>query len=345
MVKDKLDKAVKLGIINPEQAVKLLALFNEEAAPPAQTEDNSPLSKALYYFGAMIVISAMGWFMNSTWEIFGGSGLFGIATGYAAVFIGAAFYFRQKSRTLSGLLIVMAVCMTPLGAYGFQEWLHIWPQGYPDTYKNFHVFIKGGWFAMEAATIIAGLISLKFAKIPFAMAPIAFTLWYLSMDITPILYGSDYDGAARKIVSLFFGLGMLLIAFIMDQRTKTDWAKWLYIFGALAFWGGLSAMQSNSELSKFAYCLINLLMMLVGVLLKRNVFLIFGSLGTFGYIGHLAWDIFKDSLLFPFALSAFGLIVICAGWLYHKKNQAIEALIYKITPPLVLRQLPQYRKK
>jgi hypothetical protein len=345
MVKDKLNKAVELGIITQDQSVKLLSLLTADAAPSTQNEDNSRLSKALYYFGAMIVISAMGWFTNSAWEAFGGSGLFGISVSYAILFIGAAFYFRLKSRTLSGLLVVMAVGMTPLGAFGFQKWLNIWPQGYPGGYQNFHVFIRGGWFALEFATLTTGLISLRFAKIPFAMAPVAFTLWYMSMDLTPVLYGPDNDWATRKIVSMLFGLGMLIIAFIIDQRTKIDWAKWLYIFGTIAFWGSLSALHSNSELSKFGYCFINILMMLTGVLLKRNVFLIFGSLGTFGYIGHLAWDIFKNSLLFPFALSAFGLVVIWAGWLYHKKNKEIETFIYKITPPFIVRRLPPHRSK
>lgn len=51
------------------------------------------------------------------------------------------------------------------------------------------------------------LIALKFFRFPFSMAPIAFTLWYMSMDITPIL--ADIDTASighlRRLVSFWFG--------------------------------------------------------------------------------------------------------------------------------------------
>ncbi|NIS64150.1 MAG: DUF2157 domain-containing protein, partial [Gemmatimonadales bacterium] len=66
------------------------------------------------------------------------------------------------------------------------------------------------------------------------------------------------------------------------------------------FWGGLSSMESDSELSKFLYLCINLVMIAVGATLSRRVFAVFGGLGVAGYLGHLAYNVFKDSLMFPF---------------------------------------------
>ena len=37
----------------------------------------------------------------------------------------------------------------------------------------------------------------------------------------------------------------------------SDYAFWGYLFGLMAFWGGLSAMHSDSELNKVLYCLLN----------------------------------------------------------------------------------------
>jgi hypothetical protein len=47
--------------------------------------------------------------------------------------------------------------------------------------------------------------------------------------------------------------------------------------------------------------------------LSRRVFAVFGGLGVAGYLGYLASHLFRDSLLFPFALTLIGLAVIGAG--------------------------------
>jgi hypothetical protein len=335
-------EAVDKGIITKKQAQELWQLF-DRSIDTGQAEASSPISKFLYYFGALIVIGAMGWFVSTAWDMFGGAGLFTIAAVYAAVFVMAARRLRDKSVVLSGLLLVMAVCMTPLGVYGLQKWLGLWPQGYPGAYRSFHVWVKSGWFAMEVAAMIAGVLALRFARIPFAMAPVAFTLWYMSMDVTPLLFGEDRYWSYHKYVSVAFGLAMIALAFAIDRRSEVDYAKWLYIFGAIAFWGGLSAMDSRSELSRALYCAINVFMMFCGVLLERRVFLVFGALGTFGYIGHLAWRVFRDSLYFPFALSLVGLAVVYAGWVYHRRQGELNVFIRRITPGWVLRLLPQNR--
>jgi hypothetical protein len=74
----------------------------------------------------------------------------------------------------------------------------------------------------------------------------------------------------------------------------------------MAFWGGLSLMESDSELRKLLYCLINLGLMFVAVFLERRAFLVFGAMGVFGYLGHLSYSIFKNSMLFPLALTLIG---------------------------------------
>ncbi|MDR7867614.1 MAG: DUF2157 domain-containing protein [Sporomusaceae bacterium] len=337
-------EAVDRGILTQEQADALWQMALAKGEGAERSEESSTLSQFLYYLGALIVIGAMGWFMNSAWEIFGGAGLFSIAAAYAAAFIIAARHFRDKSAVLSGLLIVMAVCMTPLGVYGLQKWLGLWPKGYPGVYRDFHMWVKSGWVTMEVATLAAGLIGMRFARIPFAMAPVAFTLWYMSMDLTPILFGPDRYWTYHKYVSMGFGMAMTAAAFVIDRRREVDYAKWLYIFGAMAFWGGLSMLNSKSELNRAIYCAINVAMMFCGVLLERKVFLVLGGIGTFGYIGHLAWTVFRDSLFFPFALTLVGLAVVYAGWLYHRRQAELDRLVRAVTPGWIIRLLPQNRK-
>ena len=58
------------------------------------------------------------------------------------------------------------------------------------------------------------------------------------------------------------------------------------------------------------YLLINLGLMALAIKLKRTVFMVFGVLGVYAYLGHLAWVVFKDSVLFPFVLAFLGLSLI-----------------------------------
>ena len=77
-------------------------------------------------------------------------------------------------------------------------------------------------------------------RLPFLVMPIAVTLWYMSMDLTPYLFGeADATWELRKRVSLWFGLLIVLLAFWVDIRTRhdKDYAFWLYLFGVVAFWG------------------------------------------------------------------------------------------------------------
>jgi hypothetical protein len=52
--------------------------------------------------------------------------------------------------------------------------------------------------------------------------------------------------------------------------------------------------------------------------------------------------VFKDSLLFPFALSLIGVGVIAAGLIYHRKQDMIAAWITANLPEPVLRLRPAH---
>lgn len=194
---------------------------------------------------------------------------------------------------------------------------------------------------MEFATLASGAVMLWRYRLPFLVMPIAVTLWYMSMDLTPFLFGdADLTRELRKFVSLWFGLLTILLAFWVDIRTRhdKDYAFWLYLFGVIAFWGGLSSMHSDSELNKFIYLCINLIMIVVGAMLSRRVFAVFGGLGAAGYLGHLAYDVFKESMMFPFVLTIIGLGVIYLGIIWQRHEEMISSKL-RVLLPLPMREL------
>lgn len=320
VTKKTLNVAAEENIISPQQAEALYEFL------VAQSQDvpKFTFTHVLYYLGGFIAIGAMSLFMNLGWESFGGAGIFSISVLYAAVGLKITHTLSLKNLAIpAGICATFVVCLTPLGIYGLQQWLGVWPDG--SVYRDYHRYIKWHWLYMEFGTLAIGAIIAWKYKYPFLVMPIAVTLWYMTMDITAMISGGDVTWALRKLVSLYSGLLMIGLAFWVDIRShhKADYAFWIYIFGVIAFWGGLSFQYSDNEFSKFIYLCINLLMIGVGVLLTRRVFVVFGALGSCGYLAHLASDVFRDSWLFPIALTAIGLGIIYLGILWQKHEKTI----------------------
>ncbi|MBT3661628.1 MAG: DUF2157 domain-containing protein [Rhodospirillaceae bacterium] len=340
--KSDLEWAASQGMIDGQQAETLWLALSEKTADRPRFS----LVYILYFFGALVVIGAMGWFMTAAWEAFGGGGIFVISALYGAAFVGAGsrLWSRNGLKVPGGLLVTIGICMTPLAVYGLQRWLGIWAYDDPGEYKSFHRWIKGGWLIMEIATIGAGFLALRFFKFPFLTAPIAFALWYMSMDLTPIIFESTgFSWHERKLVSLWFGVVMIAGSYIFDHRTKEDYTFWGYLFGAIAFWGGLTLMKSDSEFSKFLYFLTNVSLMGLSVFLQRKIFVIFGAIGSFGYIGYLAFEVFTDSIFFPFILTIVGTMILTCGILLHRHGKKIEQRFISAMPEWMKELRPHVR--
>ncbi|MCB1772918.1 MAG: DUF2157 domain-containing protein [Gammaproteobacteria bacterium] len=325
-----LNQAADRGLVSPQQVEALWQFLSERA-------DERPgfrPTHILYYLGGMLAIGAMTLFMTLGWERFGGWGIVAVSLAYAAVGLWVTEVLRVRRLWIPvGITATFVVVLTPLAIYGLQDALGWWAKGF--VYREYHTQIDWRWVLMELATLAVAAIMLWRYRAPFLVMPIAVTLWYISMDLTPFLFGvEDLSWELRRYVSMWFGLVIVLLAFWVDMRTRgeRDYAFWLYMFGVIAFWSGLSLMDSDSELSRFLYLCVNLLMIAIGAMLARRVFAVFGALGAAGYIGHLAYDVFEDSMLFPFVLTFLGFAVIYLGILWQRHEHAISGRLRSLLP-------------
>jgi hypothetical protein len=328
MNRSELEAAVRAGIVTDEQADRLVEFYAKSAAP------RFTFVNALYYLGGMVAIGALSLFMTLAWNRLGGWGGFLTALCYLVLFLALTHWFQERKGLFipAGIMATLAVVTVPLALFSAQMALGYW--GADKPYRDYHVFIDWRWIMMELGTLAAGAALLWRYRFPFMLMPIAVTLWYMSMDLAPFLYGDWFDWEIRKWVSLWFGLAMVLFAFQVDVRSRgsRDYAFWLYLFGVTAFWGGLSSMNSGSELGKFLYCMINVMMVLAGAVLGRRVFAVFGGLGIAGYLGYLSWRVFQDSLVFPVALTALGLAIVWLGVLWQRREAQWAALLRGFLP-------------
>ena len=328
--RDDLDWAAREGLIAPEQAGPLWdgLLARRKAEGGAEAEAEFDLPTVAYYLGAILVIVAMAIFMGLAWREFGGASLLALALVYGLVFLvaGTRFWRRKGTRVAGGLLLTLAVFMVPLAILGIQFMLGLWPPEYvheaPQPTLN--------RLAIEAATLVAGLVMVVFVRFSFLALPIVAAAWLIAIDIVVYAYpGLIQRDDQVQMISVAFGLAAIAVSLFVDHRAREDYSFWGYFGGLLAFWFGFAGLTlfdgDVGPVGDFMFALVGVGAIFLSVLLHRALFLVFGSLAVLGWLFDVAYGIFEDSLLFPVVLSLIGLAVLWAGIRYHRDRDRIEA--------------------
>jgi hypothetical protein len=339
---DDLQAAVDAGILDSTARDRLVAFVRARSRPAVDGAPLAPRPKfdvthVLWYAGALIVITAMGLFSTVAFSAMGGFALTATAFVYALGFVllGRRLWRSEELRVPGGLCIAVAVSLTPLAIYGVQDGLNAWSFGAPGQYKDFFPYINGSWIYMEAGTVIAAAIALRFFPFPFILLIAAVALWFMSMDIVRwIGHDTTDDWELRRQVSLVFGLVMIAVAWALDllRGRQGDFGFWLHLFGGITLWSAAAATEGFDGIGSAACCLINIGFIALGLFLNRKIYAVLGTFGVAGYLGYLASDVFKDVLLFTFALSALGLAIIFLGTAFQRHQRQINAAIEKSMP-------------
>ncbi|NQD75782.1 DUF2157 domain-containing protein [Pseudomonas sp. CM27] len=336
-----LARAVHAGVLQQGQDQALLAFLRKQ---PAQ-RGSFQLAHVAFYFGALLIMAAMGWLLTEAWLSIGDWALLIIPSLYILLITLFALNLQRRAQPVAaGVLAAVAVSIVPLAVFAIERLIGWWPLDDAQArYHQYYTHVQAGWLGMEAATVFAGLLMLRLIPYPFIVMPIAVALWFMSMDLSEWFFGSPFNWDQRREVSLWFGLGLLLVFLGVDGRTREDYAHWGYLAGLAAFWGGLTLVDNGSEWAKAMYCLINIALMGMAVLLRRPVFMVFGALGVAAYLGYLSYEVFAQSLLFPLVVTLIGLGVIWLGLVYQKRREKLSQVMRGCLPGWVQAALPALR--
>ena len=88
------------------------------------------------------------------------------------------------------------------------------------------------------------------------------------------------------------------------------------------------------------FAVLNVALVLLGAAIGRRVFTVLGALGVAMYLGYLSHRVFKDSLMFPFALTLLGLAVVWLGVWWQRHEAAINTRLGRYVPA-GLRPIPE----
>jgi hypothetical protein len=161
---------------------------------------------------------------------------------------------------------------------------------------------------------------LKHRRFPFLMFPVAFAGWFLAMDLAALASGAPLDGGERRVITALVALLMLGIAIRLESVEKGRFSFWLHLFGLLGLWGAIAPNGPGDP----AWVVLSVLCMGGALALGRRTYMVFGAIGLHIWLGRLAFEVFRHSMLFPLALSAIGVLLIGSGVWYARNGAEFE---------------------
>lgn len=331
---ESLVKCVQMGIITEAQMQKILQVEKKNPSAIGEKERGLNTVMVFYYFGAMIIISAFTYFLVSQWDHLSSGTVLAISLVFQLVCYVLGFYLRNKLKYLisGGLLITAAISITPLVIYSVERMFGVWPaEPKGASYNDFWLLIKPCWVYIELGTLIVALLTLLRCRFSLIALVIGHTLWFFSMDVVEIILGgtnySPQSWETRKWVSIIISAAMIGVARLLNRRTKEDYSMWLFIYGGAIFMTAGALIFLNKEFGAFLYFIIHLIFIVASIRWQRRSLMVFGALGAYAYLGHLAYEVFKNSPFFPIALAFIGILMILGTVAFQRNKAALVAFI------------------
>jgi hypothetical protein len=326
---DDVRRAADEGVLAHEDAERLVEWGREWATrrplapPPAEQRPGLNLVTVAYYSGARLVMLAGAWFLAEQWDELGSLGVFATALVYTIATAGSGLFLSKRGWPIAGgLLVTVAVSLVPLLTYAALDLAGLWSEPewdvalYPFSYHLSHIAVAG-------AALVAGVAAARFVKIAFLAVPIAVSAWFLGFAVAELALGDPRLGSSRgKSYAIAMGLATIGVGYLVERwygRRPHDYAFWCYVAGTLSFWSGLTLLDGGDEIGRLVYAAINVALVWAGTVVRRGTFVVFGAIGIAIYLGHLAYEVFENSIFFPFAVALIGLGTILATvWLQRR---------------------------
>jgi hypothetical protein len=284
------------------------------AAEPGERRFDTP--NFLWYFGAVVAIAATGFFVGLGWERRGATFMFIASVAFLVAYAAASvLLLRRGWFTPGGLFAAMAVSVVPLVVYAFERLTGWWPMDQPRAFEAFHQEILASWVAMELITIAVGIAVLVYVRFPLILAPVAWAVWYLSMDLAPLFFGEDVTIDERIAISVVVGLLMIGAGLALDWRRQRRIAFWAHLFGLLTLLGTMFWLtdQHNDRTTWTLITVLSFATALASIPLQRTTYVVFGGLGLLATTCYWTYEVFQDSLAFPFVVAAAGVAFMGLG--------------------------------
>ena len=333
--------ALERGIIDATQRDRLHALAaelstedgalpNATAAASAEARGSFNVITVAYALGALLVVFALGWFLVDRWSKLGPGGVLVVAGGYAGAFALAGTTLRRREFPMAGgLTIVLAVMMTPVWAWALLRLTSLWPDpaAASDPLATYEPYLFSRAVILDLATIGVALATLRRVRFFALGAPIAIALVALLIHLGSALGDPDLTWYVGPYYQIVIACATLGIAYAIDRRQppREDYAVWFYLAGVVMLFVGYAEVWSRIGPWRHAFALVAVSLVIASLYLRRRVLVVAGGVAAFGYLGYLAFDVFRRVVAMPVAIAALGLLVIVtAVWVQRRVPAVVQ---------------------
>lgn len=132
-------------------------------------------------------------------------------------------------------------------------------------------------------------------------------------------------GAISKLVQFILLLSSVCLAVYFHSNAY-------YFIACVCMTVMILSMLSHDEGEMIIGCIFSSLLILLSVPLQSKFMTAIGGIYIFGYLSHLAYVVFKKSLLFPLALIGLGLSLIYIGVMYQSYQEALYQWSISLLP-------------
>ncbi len=320
------------GLIARSQLAAIREAMGQDVPPrpvatasPREERHGFNLITVVYYVGAFLILFAYTVFMGLQWESLSAAGQVAVSlfSSLGLIALGAGVR-RVDYPTGGGLLVFAGTGIVPLVVYSIQNLTGTWPEaGVNFEYEDFFDVISSAWVTMEVVTIVVTLLVLWWIRFPLLTLLVAFWFWFLSLDVSRGVVG-DEDlnwGDTEQGVSMLFAAVALGAGVFLQLRGARPYSFWLYLFGHLILLSSLGSWALDEDeraIRGLGFLLVYIVTVVASVWLQSRVFLVFGALGVYCYVGYLAFEVFEDTLGFTFSLAFIGLLLIAGAIAFQR---------------------------
>jgi hypothetical protein len=251
------------------------------------------LVRVLGFLGGTFVFAGIGTFIALQWDDLNSLARVIVTLGSGTAALGLAIVAVRDRRFEKAAtpLFLIAAALEPTGMLvAFQE------------------FGSGGDWRW-ASLITCGTMALQFSVSFGALRRSA--LLFLTIFFGTLFWGTALDlvGADDALLALVLGLTVLLAAVAADRSGRRDITPFWYFVGALLFLYGLFDALKRTPF-EIAFVLVAAGFVYASVVLHSRTLLAVATLAILAYTGYFTSEYFVDSIGWPLALVAFGLVLI-----------------------------------
>lgn len=314
-----LDAAAERGVIDAAQRAALHELAGELAhtTPPASVEAPRGLNAitVAYSAGALLVLFALGWFLADRWRDLGTGGVLVVSALYAVAFAATSAQLRRRGfRVAGGLAATLAVSMTPVWTFALLRLTGEWPApvAWNDPLIMYPPWLESRRIVLELATIGVALATVRRVRFSALGAPMAVAFVALLLSIGNALADPRLTWYVGPYYQAFAACLVLALAYLIDRRQPSgeDYAIWFYAGGLVMLFAAYVQLWDSMGRWRHALPLTAAALVIASLYLRRRVLLVGGGVAAFGYLGYLAFDVFRRVFALPVALAGLGLLVI-----------------------------------